>query len=255
MKKYLFAVLLTALVSGCSTNDMPEQRPEDLTIVYKEDGGMADMGKTIFLSKDSNYVIFRNNGTENKVYLKYNKADIDNIYKILRDKRFSNIGTHTEDEVYDRGGSSITVSFGGESITKSNTGTTYVDESSKKTYGEISTAINKMVDDFLELLKRNFKIELDTTLIGEGRDLEFNFNTDYTYNSGKEGRRDSILLTVLDGTNMFFLILNEKNPANGRVERKATKQIPITIDPLMIGARFYYAGDEIKWDPINMQIN
>jgi hypothetical protein len=243
------------LLSGCSESNLPEEHPKDVVIIYKEDGGMLDVGKTIYLSKDSNYVIFRNYGTDNKIYLMFGDSDLDRLYDVFRENNFPNIGVRTEEGVGDRGGSSVSISFGGKTISKSNSGTFFVENSSEKLYLNVTDAINKLVDDFLELMKRNFKIELDTTLIGENRTLQFNINSDYSYNSEKEGRRESILLSILDGPNVFSLTMNEKNTSSGKLEQKAKKQIPITIDPLMAGARFYYEDNEIKWAPQNININ
>ena len=256
LKSVLSYFLLSFLfLQACSESNLPEEHPKDIVIVYKEDGGMLDVGKTIYLSRDSNYVVFQSSGTENKVYLMFNDSDLDRLYDVFRENNFPNIGVSIEEGVYDRGGSSVSISFNGETITKSNSGTSFVENSSEKLYLNVTDAINKLVDDFLELMKRNFKIELDTTLIGENRSLQFRINSDYSYDSEKEGRRDSILLSILDGPNIFSLILNEKNFSTGKLEQKANKQIPITIDPLMAGARFYYEDNDIKWTPQNIEFN
>lgn len=255
LRKIFFYILSSFLFLQACSENLPEEYPKDIEIIYKEDGGMLDAGKTIYLSRDSNYVIFRNSGTDNKVYLMFNDSDLDRLYDVFRQNNFPNISVSTEEGVHDRGGSSVSITFDGQTITKSNSGTSFVEPSSEKFYLNITDAINKMVDDFLELMKRNFKIELDTSLIGENRSLQFQINSDYSYNSEKEGRRDSILLGILDGPNMFSFTLNEKNSSSGKFEQKAAKQIPITIDPLMAGARFFYEDNDIKWTPQNIEFN
>lgn len=250
--RYTYILILIAFVlSGCATDKMPEQRPEDFTVTYTEDGGMLDKSKTIFFSKDSSYVSIRNYGAENKTYILTSKADLDNIYKVLKENNFEHIDVREEEKVYDRGGNTVSVSFGGETISKSNSGLSFVEDSWQKQYGEVTTAINKLADDFLEKMKRNFKIEIDTTLLGDNTFFRMQVNDEYTYDSQQEGNRESILLNVLDGEQMFFVTLKEG--AGGK--EKTSEQYPIRIDGMMAGVKFYLDSGEIKWSPTLREFN
>ena len=241
---YLFILLL--VTAGCSTDKLPEQRPDDLVIKYTEDGGMVDKSKTIYLSKDSSYVTDRNYGAENKTYILTSKADMDNLYKVLKDNNFEHIDVR-EEEVHDRGGSTVSVSFGGETITKSNSGLSFVEDSWQIQYDEVTGAIRKLADDFLEKMKRNFKIEIDTTLLGDNTFFRMQFNDEYTYDSQQEGNRESILLNILDGEQMFLVTLKEAT--GGSTKEKTSEKYPIKIDAMMAGVKFYLDDGEIKWSP------
>jgi hypothetical protein len=243
MKKILF--LLTGFVfmlQACGVQNLPDERPKDMIINYTVEDARQENGRFIYLSQDSNYVTFKNYGTENKVYLKFNNSDLDNIYKVFKDNNFSNIGVTTDDIAKNRGGSTLSISFDGETITKSNTGTSFVENSSEKLYVSITDAIDKLVDDFLELLKRNFKIDIDKILYGEHRNFKLEVNGDYTYDSEKQGPRDSIIVSLLDGPNVFNISVIDKIPKSGKKLPIANKRIVINVDPTVTGARFYHDG-------------
>jgi|SRR5690606_11672539 len=253
MKKYFRAFILMAGILSLQScgEKMQDEYPKDMVVRYSENGGMAPYGKTIFLSIDSSYVEFFNAGARNKVYMKFSETDLKSLYEQFKKNNFSQISTYTEEGIMDRGGTTVSIKYGGKEIEKSNSGISFVDESYLKYYREVESAINRLVDSFLQRMKRNFKIELDTSLIGENRQFQFKLNRDeYVYNSESDGKRDSIVLGVLDGENSFYISLGEAKPGNLYSER-----VPIMIDPLMAGLRFYYDSSDIKWDKIELNFN
>lgn len=251
IRKHIIILALLGIFLQACGEKMQNEYPKDIEVTYIENGGMAPYGKHVYLSIDSSYVEFYNDGARNKVYMKFSETDLRSLYEQFKKNNFSQIGTYTEEGIMDRGGTTIKISFAGKEIEKSNSGISFVDDSSLKYYNEVAAAINRLVDDFLTKMKRNFKIELDTSLVGENRKFQFEINKDeYTYNSEKEGRRDSIVLGILDGENSFSLALG-----NNRVGDLSSMRVPIMIDPMMTGIRFYYDSADIKWKKIEMNFN
>jgi hypothetical protein len=251
IKKYILPLIFVSFFIQSCGEKMQEEYPKDMVVTYVENGGMAPYGKNVFLSIDSSYVEFYNDGAKNKVYMKFSETDLKSLYEQFRKNNFSQIETYTEEGIMDRGGTTVTIEYGDKEIKKSNSGISFVEDSYMKYYTGIVDAINRLVDDFLNKMKRNFKIELDTSLIGENRKFQLDINRDdYSYNSEKEGKRDSIVIGVLDGENNFALSVGETRPGD-----LSSKRVPIMIDPMMSGIRFYYDSADIKWEKIEMNFN
>ena len=253
-KLFLFVFILpvSALLQSCGTQPLPEKRPEDMRITYIEDGGMLDKGKTIYISRDSSYVTSRENGAKNKIYMIFRNAELDSLYNTFRKNNFAEISVYEESEVYDRGGSSISMRWGEEKITKSNTGTSFVTEGSQAEYENIKEAITLLSESFLKQLERDFVIELDTTITSANVTVNINIDNGWSYSSKESGMRDTVITNIFSGEHSISLVITREEPGSGKTKAVASESFRVDVKPHTSGLRFYLEDGKIRMKEINI---
>jgi hypothetical protein len=98
------AGLACALVSGRS--DLPEERPADVTISYSVSAGMLPEGTSMVLSSGGGSFTQHRGQIKHEFAFDVKPADLDALYRVLRENRVDKIRTDPG-IVYDKGGSSI----------------------------------------------------------------------------------------------------------------------------------------------------
>src|SRR5262249_1162582 len=136
-------VLGLFLAVGCSS--LPSQMPPDFSVEISASGGMLPY------STDATYSLsgcryekryqFQGQPVEVRVSFVLDAAALRALYRKLADGQFDRITTHRE-EIYDRGGFQVTVTFGGKRFTVVDGGQSVVDvfwlPSWKAIYEELS---------------------------------------------------------------------------------------------------------------------
>lgn len=148
-------------------NDLPDTRPAKLLISYNDGGGMVYYSENLNISEDSCVYTINDGGTISKVYFTMTPAELDRLYKVFTDNDFSNIKTY-EEMVYDRGGESISLSWGqGKYASISNGGMTFIKDSWKKEWSNCLDAIKEALVKGTEKQKKDYEVRVDKTLFGE----------------------------------------------------------------------------------------
>ena len=112
--KYLSLLLLTAFAvcpSYSQKTDLPAKRPTDFQLIYHVDGGMRNRSESLFISRDS--CVFKKNDEGRKTIhpFRLSVKELDELYACLQKNRFDKIEYTSKEKVYDRGGSTIDVSW------------------------------------------------------------------------------------------------------------------------------------------------
>ena len=248
---FIFIAAVIISLQSCKSQPLPENRPTDMQIIYSEDGGMLDKGKTVFISGDSSYVMFRSNGAENKIYMIFRKAQLDSLYGIFKKNDFPGINVYQEEEVYDRGGTSIILKWGKERITKLNTGMSFVTEGSQAEYTNIKDAINSMAESFLKQMERNFAVELDSSITSTGDYVTINMDDEWNYSSSESGMKDTLALKVLDGQHSFSVVISKTEPGTNRRKIVSSENFKVDIKPEISALRFYLENGKIIMKELN----
>lgn len=148
-------------------NDLPDTRPAKLLISYYEGGGMVYYSENLNISEDSCVYTINDGGTISKVYFTMTPAELDRLYKVFTDNDFSNIKTY-EQMVYDRGGESISLSWGqGKFASISNGGMTFIKDSWKKEWSNCLDAIKEALVNGTEKQKKDYEVRIDKTMFGQ----------------------------------------------------------------------------------------
>lgn len=142
------ASLLTVVGCACAGlpagmplgSKLPATRPADFQISVHEDGGMMPRGESVQISaNESSYDVFRN---DVRVVAQFTStaAELDELYRIVRENNPDGIRTHQE-KVYDRGGTSLQITVDGRVLNISNSGISFVEKGSATQFNAIVAAV------------------------------------------------------------------------------------------------------------------
>lgn len=170
MRSGFFCLLLAsaALFSSCSK--LPDKRPDDLRISVSESGGMNPEGHSITLAKDSCTGEYYSMNETHHVRFMLSPAEWDSLYAVFKNAKFDLIGEH-EEMIYDRGGSSLSLSFGGHDFHKSDGGMSVVNKRWKYNYRMCIDAVYAIINPKVEAQKSDVRIVLDSSLFSYGAEL------------------------------------------------------------------------------------
>lgn len=145
-------------------NTLPEN-PEKIVIEWYEGGGMNPESESIYLSEDSSYWSHWRIPGEQKVYFNTSAEELKNLYQTFNEFDFANIRLIEEQEVYDRGGTSIRLQADGKFYDKNNSGMTFIHQSDVDNYFEIETAIYDFAKNKTALLKMPFELVIAENIL------------------------------------------------------------------------------------------
>ena len=165
----------------------------------------------------------------NKKYFNVSPEELDKLYKIFYENDFGKIKTF-EKKVYDRGGNTVSISWKGERISKSNSGISFIEKEWQEEYGDVVSAIRKLVDSKTNELKINFTLKLDTSIINPDKITNITIDADFTYYSARDGIKETISLNLLPGEHnvQAYLMTSEETELQSKVF--ASKHFVIDIN-------------------------
>ncbi len=176
----LLWLLLGLTVVGCGSR-LPQERPFDMQIGYSFNGGMMMVGENISISTaESSQRIFNHLATI-KVHYQLSEAELDALYATFRENKIDRIKS-TEEMVYDRGGDSVSISFGEERYRASDSGINFIKDQWQDEFGRLVGAVNRaagaestgstqtiftiQLDPSLESLNLTVQLQMEDTFLG-----------------------------------------------------------------------------------------
>jgi hypothetical protein len=148
-------------------DNLPDTRPEKLSIQYSLGGGMAYYSENLYISQDSCVYTINDEGAISKYYFTMTGEQLDNLYKVFKDNNFNKIKTR-EEMIYDRGGESIGLSWGkGKYAHIDDAGMTLIEDSWKKEWSECLGAVKNVLSEQLNKQKKDYEVRIDKTLFGK----------------------------------------------------------------------------------------
>lgn len=211
----IFILLVACSGSSILSNEssLPEN-PEKIVIRWNDSGGMLPESESIYISADScNYIMWRN-GNELKVDFTVNHEEIMELYAVFKSNKFDKIKVIEEQEVYDRGGTSIDISLDNKYTNKSNSGMSFIDEKDWTAYATVEKAIFDFTFSRIENKKINTTINLSKKLIESELIITILVNGDYIYDSSKEAVKNTLDTLLYPGNNSFEINLFSKDSMN-----------------------------------------
>ncbi len=171
-------VLLGALVLGaCGGTRLPEERPDDAVFVFTRNQGMFPAFETIRIEGTRGTFEEGYDGARRTLTFTVADGALDELYRVFRDQRFDRIRTYEEDDVYDRGGTSVALHVGGRSWSARNGGRTYVMSGWRDAYVATRVALYRVAMDALDGLRVPVTVWVDETLVGHPVRVAFNDHT------------------------------------------------------------------------------
>src|SRR5690606_37625081 len=172
-------------------------------------GGMSRQGAEYFISKDSSYADIWQDDAETKIYFKVSNSDLNKLYTIINNNDFEDVETFRE-EVYDRGGTTISVYAVGKSYEKVDAGMTYAVEEWRDEFGAVENEIRRIVGAELDMLKKEVTITIDENIMEVDKIVNFNIG-DFVYMSAKDGWNKTVTVSLYPGQHyMYFTMLNKE---------------------------------------------
>ncbi len=138
--------------------------PDDFQVILNHDGGMSPLSAEYGIGLDSSWVMYNNMGTKRRYRVSLPKDTVSKIYQSLQDNNFERITVREEDEVYDRGGHTISVRVNGEWIEKSNSQNSFVESKWGKSFLFIKEDIIQTIDTALTDRKTEITILVDSSV-------------------------------------------------------------------------------------------
>jgi hypothetical protein len=154
-------IILVIAASSCNSGGMPLERPADFTVQLNDGGGMMPESETIFLSADSCWYENWYNLAHNHHALPVSVAELDSLYQELRHQGAMNIVSKEEGMVYDRGGTSISLSFANHHQQIVNAGSSFIAARHAKQYQAVVDAIWAVAHRHI----RRMKVDVPFTVI------------------------------------------------------------------------------------------
>jgi hypothetical protein len=216
MKNTHFASLaISLLIFACSGegggsifngSELPE-KPEKISFEWSDGGGMLPEGENIYISEDSSYWSMWRLDYEQKIYFTTSTEEMDQLYQVFLDNDFDKINLIEEQEVYDRGGTSIRLIADGKYFDKNNSGMTFVHENSWDEYDAVSNAIYSFAKQKTESSQIPVTVKLSNSLLESNYLIYINVNDRTIYNSDRDSaltEKDTILYAAPNGFDVML---------------------------------------------------
>ena len=175
MKKLLWAIGLFML-AGCGRASAT--RPVDFAVRLHEDGGMTPFSHDVWLTTGEGEDEIFLNGLNLRVQFVPDEAALDTLYETVIANRFARIRTY-EEEVYDRGGTSIGVQQDGEMVWVYDNGMSFVREGWQDEYEAIYAAAYQFVTPQPDAAAGSFTLTWDESLNWGGWEIRVVVGTAY----------------------------------------------------------------------------
>lgn len=159
------------------TSQLPAGRPSDFAVNYGISGGMMPYGSSLYIDNSHVTTTTFNQGVTIGATFTPSASELDALYQTILDSQFDRIQTY-EEQVYDRGGSSISVTVNGETYNKADGGMSYIQANWQTAYNDVEQAINALVNrNAPEVV--GFIIEWDASLATQYPTVEIAMGSDF----------------------------------------------------------------------------
>ena len=154
----LGTLLIVVFFAFTACSGIP-QNPKRISITLSTGGGMSQNYTRIYISEDSckyeRSYYDQALKEQKKEQLTYNitKEELKTLYQVFRQKRFMGIRVRREEEVHDRGGTSVTLMVDGKNYGKANAGLSFIKKGSQKKFQVIVNAIAQLNASKIKNLK------------------------------------------------------------------------------------------------------
>lgn len=234
MRLHIVLLALAVLCGGCShalPTRLPEQRPADLDITESNGGGMVRAGDSTHISAKG--CQFERWYGPNKVraHFSLKPAELDKLYAVLRKNHFDRIQTRREEGVYDRGGVTVSVSWGKKSYSISNAGLDFVRKDWARQWKAVLRAIDETTDHALEPKKVSVKFVFDTSLAGRQVTLQVGSRAQVRRQlpAGGSGKDFEIPVRDLPGPYALHIEAGKAKAYDGTIELAAGRVFRFTV--------------------------
>lgn len=171
-----FCWLILLLLVGCGRN--PGTLPSDFAVQVGIDGGMLPYSRNVSLQVGAGEDVTFMNGVRLAVQFQPSATDLETVYRAVIANRFDRIRVD-EEEVYDRGGTSVGVNLDGEFIGVHDSGMSFVRERWQDEYQAVYAAAFQLVTAQPDAAAGSFTLAWDDQLSFGGWEIVMVMSDDY----------------------------------------------------------------------------
>lgn len=158
-----FFIILSSCGSRLRTDDGKTIRltgyktwPDSLALETYEGGGMVNASNSVYISKDSCYTVDHSEDVTNRYTFKLNERELDKLFKIILDNNIEQLSTkQTNDIIYDKGTTSITITLGKKKVNIADDASEQITEMRKgdfmKIYNLLQSLANQKISGLNEI--------------------------------------------------------------------------------------------------------
>ncbi len=186
---WLLALLPVFLLLVACGSQLPENRPSDFYLSYYDGGGMLPYGISLTVDGQTATQSIFNQGVTVEVVYQLTPDEVDRLYQTMVENRLDRIQTYEEDEVYDRGGTNVSVTADGATYEVRDSGLTFVQVGWQEEYdavlegiaqvierpsGTVATQLIILWDNAFSMSNTNLHIQLDGDFVSLISELSSN---------------------------------------------------------------------------------
>jgi len=222
-----------AVKEGKENDPLPSARPEKFTVSYYLGGGMVYYGENLYISSDSCTYEINDGGAKSKIYFTLSADELDKLYKVFKDNDFHRIKTYDQ-EVYDRGGESISLSWGnGKYANISDGGMTFIKENWCSEWAACLDAVKNIITAQMDKQRKDYEIKFDKSFSGKKINLGSEHQTFFSGDAPVEGNYnvDYVFKPVkfIPGIHMLQLNWDGKHYESFSVNTDSTKGVILSL--------------------------
>lgn len=204
-KLNLFWMSVFTIFSQCTQSQSPQSKlpaklPEKFNIRFYDGGGMLPQSDEIYISKDSCYLEYFYNQARNKIYFSLTQEELEQLYQVFVKNQFHKIKADEEKEVYDRGGTHLSLMIDNQYIDKSDSGLSFIQANWKQAYGQCVSAVRQIATQKTAALKKDIKIQLDSSISESGHIVSLQIaDSQFNYYSEVQGIQTQMTVSLYPG--------------------------------------------------------
>lgn len=170
---------------------IPEERPEKFYVELNESGGRMHHGKTIYLSPTESFMEWNYQDAEHSVSFTLTENELNQLWTTLFINKFDRI-TSNEEEVYDRGGITVRLSYGDTFFSQSNSGMSFIDGRWSDEFWDVVDVIENLAGSKIETEEKPFQIILDDALAADLQYLSIDENALFNHTNDTLSQTDGL---------------------------------------------------------------
>lgn len=250
LRFYWISVL--SLFSQCTQSqdtvrNLPAQLPANLTISLYQGGGMLPQSSGVYISADSCYMEYFYNQARNKIYFTLDKTELQDLYQVFVKNQFHRIKTY-EEEVYDRGGTNLSLSFDTQYVNKSDGGMTFIQKNWQEAYSICLSAVWQIAIRKTEAQKKDIRIVLDPSILQSGYVISLSIeDSNFNYYSEEQGIKSEIPSRLFPGQHQVSINLIENTEPSYQRKSVTSEFFVFEVKKDTRGLRFSLKENHLSW--------
>jgi len=190
--------------------------PDSLVLETYAGGGMAWEWNKVYLSKDSSFYINSKQGTDNRYDFTLTQQELDQVLKEAIQNNIERLGVKkTDDVIYDKGTTSLTISLGKKRATIADGATEAISELHEGDFLKVYNLLRSIANAKTEKNRRTCCFRFDRSLKVPSKYLSvISMTADTSYGDSTNALKGEACFRLLQGIQKFQIHLTQRGRVN-----------------------------------------